>query len=244
MRSKGRTTTSSDQQNRSHHAMRPENDPRGRAPIEEKVVSEEPVGLPGDPCVMVIFGPSGDLAKRKLIPALYNLARENLLSRQFAIVGSARRPMTNEEFRDKLTQEMKEFATGLVDSDLWEWLARRLYYLPGDGQDPDTYRQLKELLAKIDQEHGTPGNYFYYLATAPGLFSGVIQQLGTAGLTREENGRWRRVIIEKPFGHDFASAQALNQGIRQVLHERQIYRIDQRTCSRSSPTSLSAVAVS
>ena len=171
MRSKGRTTTSSDQQNRSHHAMSPENDPRGRAPIEEKVVSEEPVGLPGDPCVMVIFGPSGDLAKRKLIPALYNLARENLLSRQFAIVGSARRPMTNEEFRDKLTQEMKEFATGLVDSDLWEWLARRLYYLPGDGQDPDTYRQLKELLAKIDQEHSTPGNYFYYLATAPGLFS-------------------------------------------------------------------------
>ncbi len=189
-------------------------------------MTEESVGRPGDPCVMVIFGASGDLTKRKLIPALYNLAKDNLLSRQFAVIGSARRPMTHEEFRDKLTQEMREFATGPVDPDLWEWLARRLYYLPGDGQDPDTYRQLKELLAKIDKEHGASGNYFYYLATAPGLFSGVIQQLGAAGLTDEKNGRWRRVIIEKPFGHDFASARALNQEIRQVLHERQIYRID------------------
>jgi glucose-6-phosphate 1-dehydrogenase len=149
-----------------------------------------------------------------------------LLSRQFAVVGSARRPMSNEEFRDRLTQAMKEFATGPVDADLWEWFTRRLYYLPGDSQDPQTYRRLQELLAQIDKEHGTPGNYFYYLATAPGLFSGVIQQLGAAGLTREENGRWRRVIIEKPFGHDAASARTLNQEIRQVLHERQIYRID------------------
>jgi len=175
---------------------------------------------------MVIFGASGDLTKRKLIPALYNLAKDNLLSRQFAVIGSARRPMTHEDFRDKLTQDMQEFATGPIDPDLWEWLARRLYYLPGDGQDPNTSRQLKELLSKLDKEHGTSGNYFYYLATAPGLFSGVIQQLGAAGLTDEKNGRWRRVIIEKPFGHDFASARALNQEIRQVLHERQIYRID------------------
>lgn len=189
-------------------------------------MTEESVGRPGDPCVMVIFGASGDLTKRKLIPALYNLAKDNLLSRQFAVIGSARRPMTHEDFRDKLTQDMREFATGPVDPDLWEWLARRLYYLPGDGQDPNTARQLKELLSKVDKEHGTSGNYFYYLATAPGLFSGVIQQLGAAGLTDEKNGRWRRVIIEKPFGHDFASARALNQEIRQVLHERQIYRID------------------
>ncbi|HXH13548.1 MAG TPA: glucose-6-phosphate dehydrogenase [Alphaproteobacteria bacterium] len=175
---------------------------------------------------MVIFGASGDLTKRKLIPALYNLAKDNLLSRQFAVIGSARRPMTHEDFRAKLTQDMREFATGPIDPDLWEWLARRLYYLPGDGQDPNTSRQLKELLSKVDKEHGTSGNYFYYLATAPGLFSRVIQQLGAAGLTDEKNGRWRRVIIEKPFGHDFASARALNQEIRQVLHERQIYRID------------------
>jgi glucose-6-phosphate 1-dehydrogenase len=157
---------------------------------------------------MVIFGASGDLTKRKLIPALYNLARENLLSRQFAVVGSARRPMTNESFRQKLTEEMKEFATGPVDPDLWDWFVRRLYYLPGDGQDPETYKRLKELLTQIDKEHGTPGNYFYYLATAPGLFAGLINQLGLAGLTHEANGRWRRVIIEKPFGHDFSSMKS------------------------------------
>src|SRR5499426_3083433 len=183
-------------------------------------------GDPGDPCVMVIFGASGDLTKRKLVPALYNLAKDNLLSRQFAVVGSARRPMTHESFRDKLTEEMKEFATGPVDPDLWEWFVRRLYYLPGDGQDPETAQRLKELLTQIDKEHGTPGNYFYYLATAPGLFAGLINQLGMAGLTHEANGRWRRVIIEKPFGHDFTSARKLNEDIRQVLEERQIYRID------------------
>ena len=190
------------------------------------MVSDEPVGRPGDPCVMVIFGASGDLTKRKLIPALYNLAKDHLLSRNFAVVGIARRPMTHESFREKLTEEMKAFATGPVDPDLWEWFVQRLYYMPGDGQEPATYQRLQELLTQIDKEHGTPGNYFYYLATAPDLFAGVITQLGLAGLTHEANGRWRRVIIEKPFGHDFASARALNHDIRQVLEERQIYRID------------------
>jgi glucose-6-phosphate 1-dehydrogenase len=199
---------------------------RPREPLEEAVATDGSVGRPGDPCVMVIFGASGDLTKRKLIPALYNLAKANLLSRQFAVVGTSRTPMTNEDFRDKLTQAMQEFATGPVEPDLWEWLARRLYYLPADGQNPESYRQLKDLLTQIDKEHGTPGNYFYYLATAPGLFSGVIAQLGHAGLTQEENGHWRRVIIEKPFGHDYSSARLLNQEISQVLHEDQIYRID------------------
>jgi glucose-6-phosphate 1-dehydrogenase len=193
---------------------------------KEVRVTDRPVGRPGDPCVMVIFGASGDLTKRKLIPALYNLAKENLLSRQFAVVGMARRPMTNESFREKLTQEMKEFATGPVDPDLWQWFAKRLYYLQGDAQDPQSLICLKELLAEVDKTHGTPGNYFYYLATAPGIFASVIKNLGAVGLTQEENGRWRRVIIEKPFGYDYDSARALNQEIRQILHENQIYRID------------------
>jgi glucose-6-phosphate 1-dehydrogenase len=175
---------------------------------------------------MVIFGGSGDLTKRKLIPALYNLAKENFLAKEFAVVGIARRPMTHETFRTQLTQDMKEFATGPVDSDLWHWFARRLYYLSGDAQDADTYRRLQELLAQIDQEHGTRGNHFYYLATAPEFFSLIVQHLGTAGLTREENGQWRRVIIEKPFGHDLDSARGLNHEIRTVLSEQQIYRID------------------
>jgi glucose-6-phosphate 1-dehydrogenase len=121
---------------------------------------------------------------------------------------------------------MKEFATVPVDPDLWEWFAKRLYYLQGDGQDPQSFQRLNELLVEIDKKHGTPGNYFYYLATAPGIFSAVIGQLGAAGLTEEDNGRWRRVIIEKPFGYDYDSARALNQEIRQILHEHQIYRID------------------
>jgi glucose-6-phosphate 1-dehydrogenase len=175
---------------------------------------------------MVIFGASGDLTKRKLIPALYNLAREHLLPQEFAVVGIARRSMDHETFREKLTQDIKEFATGPIDPHLWDWFVRRLYYLSGDLLDHRTYQQLQNQLAEIDKEHGTRGNYFYYLATAPEFFSLIVQHLGTAGLTRESNGQWRRVIIEKPFGHDLESARALNQEIRAVLNESQIYRID------------------
>jgi glucose-6-phosphate 1-dehydrogenase len=193
---------------------------------QEAGVTDEPVGRPGDPCIMVIFGASGDLTKRKLIPALYNLAKDNLLSQQFAVVGLARSPLTNESFRQKLAEEMQEFATGPVDPALWEWLAQRIYYLPGDGQEPETFQRLKELLTQIDKAQSLSGNYLYYLATAPGLFAGVVTQLGLAGLAHEANGCWRRVIIEKPFGHDFGSARQLNQDIRQVIEEKQIYRID------------------
>jgi glucose-6-phosphate 1-dehydrogenase len=192
----------------------------------EKNIPGEPLGKTGDPCVMVIFGASGDLAKRKLIPALYNLATERLLSKEFAIVGFARRGMSHEEFREKISQDMKEFATSPVDPDLWNWFVQRLYYLPGDVQDPNAYRRLQSLLAEADKEHGTRGNYLYYLATAPDLFSQIIQQIGVAGLAREENGHWRRFIIEKPFGRDIESARALNLEIRKVLSESQIYRID------------------
>jgi glucose-6-phosphate 1-dehydrogenase len=181
---------------------------------------------PGDPCVMVIFGGSGDLTKRKLIPALYNLARDHFLAQEFAVVGIARRSLTHEIFREKLTQEMEQFAMGPRDPELWRWFTERLYYLSGDLQETTTYQQLQKLLTSIDQEHGTRGNYFFYLATTPDFFSTTVQQLGVAGLTHEDNGQWRRVIIEKPFGHDLESARALNYDIRAVLDERQIYRID------------------
>lgn len=183
-------------------------------------------GDPGNPCAMVIFGASGDLTKRKLIPALYNLAKENLLSREFAVIGFARPEMTTEQFRDKCGEEIQEFATGQVDPDMWHWLARRLYYISGDFADAGAFQKLKETLAEADKEHGTRGNYFYYLATAPQFFSTCVQQLGGAGLTREENGQWRRVIIEKPFGRDYDSACTLNLEITKVLQESQIYRID------------------
>jgi glucose-6-phosphate 1-dehydrogenase len=181
---------------------------------------------PNDPCVMVIFGASGDLTKRKLIPALYNLAKENLLSKEFAVIGFARRPMSTETFREKMSQEIQEFATTAVDPDLWQRLVKQLYYLPGDIHDADSYHKLQQLLTQIDKEHGTRGNYLYYLAVTPDFFCPIIQQLGSNGLVREENSQWRRVIIEKPFGHDLDSARALNQSIRQTLHEKQIYRID------------------
>src|SRR5579863_2025655 len=124
-------------------------------------------GRPGDPCVMVIFGASGDLTKRKLIPALYNLAKDNLLSKEFALVGFARNELTSEQFRDEIGKEIGEFATTTIDPDLWHWFSRRIYYLSGDFSDPNAYKTLGELLEKIDKEHGTRGNYFYYLATAP-----------------------------------------------------------------------------
>ena len=187
---------------------------------------EKYAGDPGDACVMVIFGASGDLTKRKLIPALYNLAKDNLLSREFALVGFARPEMTTDQFRQKCSDEIQEFATGQVDPDVWHWFVRRLYYISGDFADPMAFESLKKTLDEADKEHGTRGNYFYYLATAPGFFSTCIHQLGDAGLTKEDNGRWRRIIIEKPFGRDFDSACALNVEIKKVLQERQIYRID------------------
>jgi glucose-6-phosphate 1-dehydrogenase len=182
-------------------------------------------GRAGDPCIMVIFGASGDLTKRKLIPALYNLAKDNLLSKEFALVGFARNELTSEQFRDMIGKEIGEYATTKVDPDLWHWFARRIYYMAGDFDDPAAYNKLRDLLAQIDKEHGTRGNYFYYLATAPSFFSPIVKQLGAAGMVSEEKG-WRRVIIEKPFGRSYDSAVALNKEIRQVLDEKQIYRID------------------
>ena len=179
-----------------------------------------------DPCVMVIFGASGDLTKRKLIPALYNLAKDNLLSRQFAIVGFAHAEITTEAFREQLSNDIRNFATGPVDEQAWDWFRRRIHYVRGTFQDADAYRSLAQTIAAVSQEHGIDGNHFYYLAVAPKFFGTIVQELGAAGLTRENDGKWRRVIIEKPFGRDLDSARALNVEIKQVLSERQIYRID------------------
>ncbi len=180
---------------------------------------------------MVIFGGTGDLTKRKLIPALMNLtrrgpAKENLLPRQFAVIGIGSRDLTTDAFRRRLTEEIGTFATVPVDPGIRDWLMDRLYYLRGDLHDPSTYQDLKSLLGRVDADHEGHGNIFYYLAVAPGFFGEIIRRLGEAGLAREEPGRWRRVIFEKPFGHDLDSARALNAEIKQVLEERQIYRID------------------
>jgi len=175
---------------------------------------------------MVIFGATGDLTKRKLFPALYNLAKGNLLAREFAVVCMARSEMSSEAFREQISQEIKKFATTEVETNLWDWFLKRIYYISGDAKNPNSYQKLKEAIEYADREHGTQGNYFYYLATAPDFFGEIVRQLSAAGLTKEENGQWRRVIIEKPFGHDLESARALNAELKRFLDERQIYRID------------------
>ena len=195
-------------------------------PSTEPAATVGEAGRRGDPCAMVIFGAGGDLTKRKLVPALYNLAKSQLLSQNFAVVGFARGDLNTESFRQKMSQDIQEFATGSVEPEIWNWFVRRLYFIPGDFQDASAYAQLRAQLDQVDQEHGTQGNYLYYLATAPSFFAEVVKQLGAADLAEEKNGHWRRVIIEKPFGRDLESARALNQEIKQALKENQIYRID------------------
>src|SRR5438552_2967077 len=178
------------------------------------------------PCVMVIFGATGDLTKRKLLPALCNLAQDNLLPKQFAIVGFATNDYTTESFRKMLGEEIPKYAPAPVDLKFWEGMAERIYYVRGDFQDTQAYQRLKEQMEQADKLHNTLGNRFFYLAVAPRFFSPIVKMLGLCCLSKEESGRWVRVIVEKPFGHDLASAKQLNQELKQVLTEKQIYRID------------------
>jgi glucose-6-phosphate 1-dehydrogenase len=175
---------------------------------------------------MVIFGGSGDLTKRKLLPALVNLARDRLLPRDFAVVALARRPFADEDFRNKIAHDLRELTHTAPEPELLNWLRPRLFYLAGDLNQPATYAALRERLASCDRSQGTGGNYLFYLSVAPEHFAETADHLGGSGLAQEQDGHWRRVIIEKPFGRDLASARALNQELRRVLGERQIYRID------------------
>ncbi len=186
----------------------------------------EPHGRPADRCAMVIFGASGDLTKRKLIPSLYHLARQKLLPNEFALVGCALDPLSEEDYRKQVRDDLKKFGDAPEHCEICDWLAERTHYFSGDFHQPDTYRQLKAVLESVDAKHGTGGNYLYYLATIPELFGEVIQHLGAANLAPQSSGQWRRVVIEKPFGHDLESARALNREIGEVLAENQIYRID------------------
>ena len=176
--------------------------------------------------VMVIFGASGDLTKRMLLPALYNLAKKDLLPKDFALVGVAIEKFSAEEFRKLVLEDLRQFGGAPEPCQFCDWLLERLYYLACDFRDPAAYQRLKSLLAEVDGKHDTHGNYLYYLATAPSLISGIVAQLGGAGLTEQSECHWRRVVVEKPFGSDLASARALNRELSSVLLENQIYRID------------------
>jgi glucose-6-phosphate 1-dehydrogenase len=179
-----------------------------------------------DPCCFVIFGASGDLAHRLLVPALYNLAVRGLLPEAFAIIGVARAEKSEEAFRGELENGLRRFAVGAIDREMARRLLSCVSYVGGDADDPATYRKLGEALERIERARDTHGNRLFYLATPPSAFAPIGRRLGETGLAREENGAWRRLIIEKPFGTDLASAQALNRELLELLHERQIYRID------------------
>jgi len=195
-------------------------------PKEHPLLEQPNNGQPLPPTVFVIFGAQGDLTKRKLIPALYNLAASHHLPQEFAILGVDVIPMNTEDFRVTIKRDIQELSTRHIDPTIKEWLLDRLYYLSGDFLDPRTYERLKELLADINQTHGTQENYLYYMATAPMFFSEIVQQLGVQGLVENRKDFSRRIIIEKPFGHDLTSARVLNQSLCEVLDERQIFRID------------------
>jgi len=181
---------------------------------------------PGDPCTIVIFGASGDLTKRKLLPALYNLKVLRLLPQDFSVIGVAVTDGDDESFRTQMTSDINEFATRPVDKDEWEDFRKRSYYLQGDFNSPETFQKLSAKIAEAQTTWKLPGNVLFYLAISPSFFSKVIEQLDAASLTKQEAAAWRRVIIEKPFGHDLASSRALNQEITLHLDESQIFRID------------------
>jgi glucose-6-phosphate 1-dehydrogenase len=186
------------------------------------------------PCTMVIFGSSGDLTKRLLIPAVYNLAKSGRLSEHFALIGVDRADQSTEAFRDYLADGVRTFVSDTAmggkkepfDKKAWDFLAKRMHHFSGDLTDPKTYRELKKLLDQLEKEEETGGNVLFYLAVGSRLFGTIVDQIGEAGLATQKDGSWRRVIIEKPFGHDFKSAEELNTRILKTLTEDQIYRMD------------------
>jgi glucose-6-phosphate 1-dehydrogenase len=190
----------------------------------DEATSPAPAARPADGCVMVIFGGAGDLTKRLLIPALCNLVEAKLLPDGFAVLGVARGEMDSATYRRHVADDIHEFAPG-VPAATGKWVTERAYYLQGDFDDPATYEKLRSSLAEIGEKHGTR-NALFYLATPPAAFAKIVRRLGKSGLVAQEEESWRRVVVEKPFGHDLASARKLNAKLLRVLREDQIYRID------------------
>jgi glucose-6-phosphate 1-dehydrogenase len=179
-----------------------------------------------DSCAVVVFGATGDLTARKLVPALYNLARERLLPGGFSVVGFARRDWTDEQFRAAMKEAVTKFSREPLQEELWESFARGLHYVSGTFDDAQAYAKLGERLGKQDHAHGAAGNRLFYLATPPDAYAMIAQRLGETQLASPQPGCWTRLVVEKPFGRDLASARELDQSIGNVFRERYIYRID------------------
>jgi len=181
-----------------------------------------------EPCAVILFGASGDLAKRKVIPAMFDLASHNSLGSRYAIVGFARTPMSDEDFRKSTGEAAKTMSEiGPIDPQQWASFASCLYYHAGDYSDPNAYTELAKRLEQLDKENKLGGNRLFYLSTPPEVYSHIVEQLGRAGLARPASpNSWVRIIIEKPFGRDLASAKELNKIVHNVFEEQQVYRID------------------
>jgi glucose-6-phosphate 1-dehydrogenase len=181
-----------------------------------------------DPAVLVLFGGTGDLAHRKVVPALYHLWRSNLLPHEFMLLAIGRRPYDDETYRTEIRASLDEFSRALpVEPDAWQSFAERICYQHLDFADASGFDTLVDRLDALDKERGTRGNRLFYLATQPSQFAEIIGQLGRVGLDHEKHdGGWRRVVIEKPFGHDLDSAKRLNREVGRVFRESQVYRID------------------
>jgi glucose-6-phosphate 1-dehydrogenase len=176
-------------------------------------------------CAVVIFGANGDLTKRKLMPALYRLAYDRRLSAGFAVVGISRSPMTDEQFREKMLESVKKFSEDTeIQDDVWRAFAAGLYYVAGDIADPALYQNLAAKLKQVEAERQTGGNVLFYLSTQPSQYAPAALGLGSAGLGKG-NG-WRRLVVEKPFGHDLESARELSDKLHEVFAEAEVYRID------------------
>ena len=183
-----------------------------------------------EPCVVVVFGATGDLTHRKLIPALYNLALEQPMPAELSVVGVGRRPLDNNEFRQQALDAVDKFSRRRpVNPNVWETFSRGLFYCQAPFDDPDGYVRLKNLLDQLDRDRGTLGNRIFYLSTQPSYYPTIIENLREADMARRgrpPGSGWARIVVEKPFGHDLASAQALNDLLSTAFREDQIYRID------------------
>ncbi len=176
-------------------------------------------------CTVVIFGANGDLTKRKLLPALYRLAYERRLAPGFAVLGISRTAMSDDQFRDKMRESVQQFLEDSpFDEELWKSFAQGLFYMAGDVGNAEAYTNLGKRLAEIEAQRGTGGNVLFYLSTQPSQYAETALGIGKAGLAKASG--WRRLIVEKPFGHDLASARELSSQIHQVFPEQEVYRID------------------
>jgi glucose-6-phosphate 1-dehydrogenase len=178
------------------------------------------------PCAVVIFGATGDLTHRKLVPALYNIAADGELPPAVAVVGFARRPKTDDEFRKEMEEATRKFSRQTVRDEIWEGFAKSLYYHQSEFGDEAGYQKLAARLDRLDKESGTRGNRLFYFATSPEQFETIVENLKKAGLNKAREGSWARVILEKPFGTDLNSARHLNRVVQSAFSEDQTYRID------------------